>query len=434
MDVQIPGCAAVPWRPGGKKTSMRRLPPLFNELETVSPAVARRLVDPLFDQTASLTIGACVFLFLGVLCHAGTGSRWYLAGAAASAFLGLWRLWEIRRHARDPAPPLLQARRFLLGAWITAAFWGAWSAAVLYEPSHAIVVMISGAVSGSVVGAVIRNSTVRAVAIGQIMLTFVPLAGFCLVSPVLWFNLLAGFIVLNIMGALSLSQVLHRQTLTLLLQDAEKTALLHRLESANQELEDTNQELEVVNRHLETLAATDALTGVANRRAFDLAAAREWRRSARDRAPLSLLLMDIDHFKAFNDFHGHPEGDACLRAVAGAIGSALSRPGDLLARYGGEEFVVILPATRLDGAIRIGEAILATLAARALPHEASAFGHVTLSIGAACLTGDATASVECLTARADAALYAAKRGGRNRLRAAPEEGAGVMADPMMADG
>lgn len=392
----------------------------FSELETLPPAVARRMVDALFGQGGSLVIGACVFLFLGVICHAGTGSRWYLAGAVTAAPLCAWRLWEIRRHAHDSSPPALQAKRFLWNAWATAAHWGAWSAAVLYEPNHAIVVMISGAVSGCVIGAVIRNSTVRFVAAGQIMLTFVPLAGFCLASPVPWFNLMAGFITLNIMGALSLCQVLHRQTLTLLLRDVEKTDLLRRLEGANQELESANQELEVVNQHLETLAATDALTGVANRRAFDLAAAREWRRSAREATPLSLLMMDIDHFKAFNDHHGHPAGDACLRAVAAAIASALNRPGDLLARYGGEEFAVLLPATGLEGAIRIGEAILATLAARALPHEASPFGHVTLSIGAACLMGDPAPSIERLTVRADAALYAAKRGGRDRLRAAPE--------------
>jgi two-component system chemotaxis family response regulator WspR len=184
----------------------------------------------------------------------------------------------------------------------------------------------------------------------------------------------------------------------------------------------------VINRHLETLAAMDALTGVANRRAFDLTSAREWLRAARDGAPMSLLLLDIDHFKAFNDFYGHQAGDACLKAVAAAAASVIRRPADMLARYGGEEFAVILPGIGLEGAVEMAEQIRAAIAHRHFPHDASALGHVTVSIGAACVRPGVGSAVESLTAQADAALYAAKRYGRNRVRA-PE---GVRTEPGVA--
>jgi diguanylate cyclase (GGDEF)-like protein len=222
---------------------------------------------------------------------------------------------------------------------------------------------------------------------------------------------------MHIAAALALARFLHRQALQLLIQDEEKTELVNRLERAKREAEAISQHLEVANRHLETLAATDALTGVANRRVFDLTAALEWRRAIREQTPMSMLLMDVDHFKAYNDFYGHQAGDTCLREVAATIRSSLHRPGDLLARYGGEEFAVVLSNTELDGAARVAGDLLAAIAGRRLLHEASAFGHVTVSIGAACIPPQADAAVEQLTALADAALYAAKRGGRNRVHA-----------------
>jgi two-component system chemotaxis family response regulator WspR len=242
-----------------------------------------------------------------------------------------------------------------------------------------------------------------------------------------WSYRLYGLFIIPFVGnVLAYNGVLHRQMLRLFQQDQEKADLLRRLEAAN-------QELEVINRHLETLVATDSLTGVANRRAFDLASAREWLRASRESMPVSLLLLDIDHFKAFNDFYGHQAGDACLRSVAAAAASAIRRPGDTLARYGGEEFTVILPGSRLDGAVRVAEQILAAIGEKAIPHDASPFGYVTASIGAACLTPSPDSTVESLIARADAALYAAKRGGRNRLHAADCDAPGCLqAEPAPA--
>ena len=173
--------------------------------------------------------------------------------------------------------------------------------------------------------------------------------------------------------------------------------------------------LEVVMTDLAEQAATDPLTGVANRRTFEKSMTMEWRRAMRVGDPLSLLLIDIDDFKAFNDFYGHQAGDNCLRFVASTIAETIRRAHDLVARYGGEEFVVMLPATGLDGAQRTAEMIRAAIAAQAVPHGASTCGKVAISVGVAMSIpmsgGDPVALIEA----ADSALYAAKRQGRNRV-------------------
>jgi two-component system chemotaxis family response regulator WspR len=177
-------------------------------------------------------------------------------------------------------------------------------------------------------------------------------------------------------------------------------------------------ELEAKNAFLERLTAIDGLTGTANRRRFDEALAAEWRRARRDGTELSLVLIDVDFFKMYNDHYGHLEGDDCLRKVASALTAGLHRPGDLVARYGGEEFVVILPGTDVVGAGIVAEALRAAVEALALPHARSAVGGcVTISLGSATLSpkdfddsGDTTALIK----GADRALYQAKRSGRNR--------------------
>lgn len=174
--------------------------------------------------------------------------------------------------------------------------------------------------------------------------------------------------------------------------------------------------------HAESLRArsyVDGLTGIANRRHFDVALDRELRRAQRNGAALSLLLMDIDSFKAYNDHFGHQEGDACLVTVAQALATMLKRPADVAARYGGEEFAAILPDTTLEQARAHANAIRLHLAFLRLPHApAAVHPHVTLSIGAACFDGAAQglpADPAALIEAADKALYAAKRGGRDRV-------------------
>lgn len=173
--------------------------------------------------------------------------------------------------------------------------------------------------------------------------------------------------------------------------------------------------LSALNRRLADLARLDGLTGLTNRRGFDEAIEAEFRRSVRNATPLSLLLIDVDHFKAFNDTYGHPEGDDCLKAVAKVLTAALNRPGDLAARYGGEEFAAILPDTDADGAMRIAESIRTAVRGLDIPHRGSWTATVTVSVGVSAFAGDnAAGSVERLVQEADTALYAAKAAGRDR--------------------
>jgi diguanylate cyclase (GGDEF)-like protein len=351
-------------------------------------------------------------MLLGVIGFVGTGSFWYLAGSLVSGALGAWRLRQTHMYAtsRANATAVTWAKRSIWGGWATAAVWGGWSAVVLFEPEKSIVIMVISAQSGCVIGAAVRNCGVRVVAEGQALITLIPLFVACLLSGNIYLMLYAGFVLIHLYAALALGKTLHRQTLRLLLQDEEKTELVGRLEAAK-------QELEAMNQNLETLAGTDALTGVANRRAFDLAVAREWRRLEREQTSLSLLLLDVDHFKAFNDLNGHQAGDACLRDVAAAIVSALRRPDDLVARYGGEEFAVLLPSTPRCGGIKIAEDIREAISAAAIPHDASHFRRIIASIGVAWTASGQETTAEQLTARADASLYAAKRAGRNCVHA-----------------
>jgi diguanylate cyclase (GGDEF)-like protein len=178
------------------------------------------------------------------------------------------------------------------------------------------------------------------------------------------------------------------------------------------------EKLSELNHQLEALARLDGLTGLMNRRAFDETLEAEVRQSARVGTPLSLLLIDVDHFKAFNDAYGHPAGDECLRTVAGLIARSLRRPMDRCARYGGEEFAAILPQTAADGALTIAEAIGDAVRAAGMPHGGNEAGVVTVSIGTATFPGgNPSATVEDLIAFADAALYEAKAAGRNRVAA-----------------
>ncbi len=167
---------------------------------------------------------------------------------------------------------------------------------------------------------------------------------------------------------------------------------------------------------LRDLSMRDGLTGIFNRRTFDVEIEREWRRATRILRPFSVILIDIDYFKRFNDTYGHPAGDACLKRVADVIESSVNRAGDLTSRYGGEEFVVLLPMTSSADAIRIGEKIRRDVESLAIAHRGSkAASVVTVSIGVGTVLPSRDTSPSAVLRLADQALYAAKRGGRNRV-------------------
>jgi len=168
---------------------------------------------------------------------------------------------------------------------------------------------------------------------------------------------------------------------------------------------------------LKELATKDGLTGLSNRRAFDQMLMSEWARAQRTQKPMALLFVDVDHFKLFNDRHGHQSGDECLRAVATVVSGHAARPLDLASRYGGEEFALILPEMDCDAACAIADEIRTAVMALRIAHGAVGAGdHVTLSVGVAShIPGEADGSPDRLLGAADQALYAAKRLGRNRV-------------------
>ena len=174
------------------------------------------------------------------------------------------------------------------------------------------------------------------------------------------------------------------------------------------------EQLQKVNEELNRLAHIDALTELTNRRGFIMSYGREWGRASREEAPLSVIMIDIDSFKAYNDHYGHLEGDDCLRRVAQAMASCIMRPADFVARYGGEEFIVLLPNTSGEGAMLVAERLRQAVEKETIPHAYSLAGKmVSVSLGVAEKTEGQTA--DGLLEAADKNLYKAKGGGRNQV-------------------
>ena len=183
-------------------------------------------------------------------------------------------------------------------------------------------------------------------------------------------------------------------------------------------VEERTRALEAANRKLEALSNTDALTGIANRRHFDRVLTREWNRGQRAATPLALVMLDVDHFKHYNDRYGHLAGDDCLVALARVLVHAGRRAGDLVSRYGGEEFVVLASGTSGLDALATARFIQSEVWALALPHAETAPGIVTVSLGVASVVPSTQHTPEHLLREADSALYRAKQSGRNCVQSA----------------
>ncbi len=185
---------------------------------------------------------------------------------------------------------------------------------------------------------------------------------------------------------------------------------------------DMRLQLNEANRQLTLMSLKDGLTGLYNRRHFDDVMLKELKVARRIKTPVSLILADIDHFKLYNDFYGHQQGDDCLKAVSKTVQEAIKRPGDLVARYGGEELVIVLPETNIEGAVNVAEQVRQAIVDLAQPHEKSQTAeYVSLSLGVACLEEvgniDVKLTIRQLIEYADEALYKAKNSGRNQVQA-----------------
>jgi two-component system chemotaxis family response regulator WspR len=191
------------------------------------------------------------------------------------------------------------------------------------------------------------------------------------------------------------------------------------MKKLQEQLTENHQQLEESNAILQRLSTLDGLTGIANRRHFDDTLQLQWRSSVRQQTTLSLIMLDIDFFKKYNDGYGHQGGDDCLKEVAQTLAASLQRPCDFIARYGGEEFVAVLPNTDAHGAAQIAEIMRANIQAKNIPHAYSnVASHVSISLGVAAMQAHENATPAELIAKADAALYRAKEAGRNRYMVA----------------
>lgn len=194
-----------------------------------------------------------------------------------------------------------------------------------------------------------------------------------------------------------------------------KVRAMRRLVEMQRALIDVTYQLNAANKELQRLSTTDGLTGIANRRMFDELSIREWRRCERMKRPLSLIMVDVDHFKLFNDKYGHQAGDECLRAVAAQVARVAPRGTDLAARYGGEEFALILGETDADGAKWIANRLCQQVAELNIPHYATESRHVTVSCGVVSVLPEKHMSFDVMLKSADYALYQAKAGGRDQF-------------------
>jgi diguanylate cyclase (GGDEF)-like protein len=184
---------------------------------------------------------------------------------------------------------------------------------------------------------------------------------------------------------------------------------------AMERIAEMRDQLNRLNNELEALSQLDSLTQIYNRRSFNELAMQQWSQTKRQQQPISLLMIDVDHFKLYNDHYGHPAGDACLKKITQAIKSCLHRTTDILGRYGGEEFIVLLPDTDMQGAYCVAQAINGAICQLMIPHTTSLTSiHVTASVGGATCLRAAAHSMDELIKHADRALYKAKRSGRNR--------------------
>jgi diguanylate cyclase (GGDEF)-like protein len=201
---------------------------------------------------------------------------------------------------------------------------------------------------------------------------------------------------------------------------AEQMNLRSQVSAANEALEEKvrlrTTELQAANSQLEILSTTDSLTGLANRRRFERYWIEEWQRALRQATPLAVIMLDVDHFKAYNDHYGHHQGDECLRRIGAVLQTTVRRAGELAARYGGEEFVVVLPGVTRQRAQETAQGILSDIREAHMPHASSPVANVvTVSLGVSVGIPAATDEREFMLKKADSALYAAKNSGRNRM-------------------
>jgi two-component system chemotaxis family response regulator WspR len=386
-----------------------------------APDYGWRLVASIYGSAQAVVEGTMALGVVLAVCAART--RAPVFSSIGLVVLGLFgaRLWDLHmfRRARaaaasnkaaalsesdggncDIGSPEGWASRHAAGAFVTAMLWGCIDLCVLVGFDDPLLQMFTLMVqAGWIASACMRAAASPVTVLGTALLALIPTE----IGVVLAHG---GLVKMIIPIALLQLSALLRTGRSL---GAQLVAMI-----------DSEQRVAEANARLTRLSATDGMTGIANRRAFDAALLAEWSRARREASDISLILLDVDHFKLYNDTYGHLDGDDCLRAIALLMTSALLRPADMVARFGGEEFVALLPGTGEQGARHVAERVREQVCQAALAHAETALGCVSVSIGVASIAPVQSDDPQSLIRLADAALYDAKRSGRNQVRCASE--------------
>ena len=388
-----------------------RLAPILMTRPGLSQAQQWRLVDSLFKQSWSLVEGSLALAIVLAICAFRTGDMMFLApGAGVLILLALrLKLASAYRKQDGSYQPRQWALWFLIGAVPAGLVWGMTSFTVVHwEQDPTLLMIVLMVQAGWAAGLAVRNAVSPATVLYQSSATLLPASIAFLCSHLPFEQAMSFFFVLQIAANASVARYLGNQTLALLTSE-------QALATANDRLSGTCLELEEANARLERLSATDGLTGIGNRRAFDATLQLEWNRAAREASCISLIVLDVDWFKAFNDEYGHPAGDDCLRTIASTLESALRRPPDFAGRFGGEEFVALLPGIDGTGAAEAAERLRGLVSKAELSHFRSPLSVVTVSLGVATAWPHVGGEPQTLIELADRALYRAKQLGRNRI-------------------
>ncbi len=373
-----------------------------------------RLVGSLFRQPRSLAVSGVGTMFAAGICWKYTGSDWYIAWGFTSFLILAFRLALATAFHRNGSRLSAEAWAWLFvaggAATGTLVGLGASLTALLVDNAVAILYMATNVLSFAG-GAAVRNSASPLAAISQTTIALGLTGLACLFSGKPYLLVFAFLILLHLVAQFEIIRSLGRTTGWLITAERRQALL-------NEQLSETCQELEGANFRLSHLSSTDGLTGLLNRRAFDAVMAKQWNSAAQHGLNLAVLMVDVDHFKRLNDEHGHLAGDEALRWLATILRVTLQGPSDIVSRFGGEEFAILLPDTDLAGAVAAAERIRCALAQAELPECIRSSSRLTVSIGASATVPVMGENHLPLVQWADRALYAAKRGGRDRVKTA----------------
>ena len=337
---------------------------------------------------------------------------WFVVILSAS----LYRLHKVKQVLRTSSyldkPHKLGLRQFIIGSSTTAAIWGASFLLFSIYTDEAYSLLMIWIASATAMGGSMSLSPSKYAQKIFVCLIFIPaiimnvLSGneFNVTMGLLCILFLAVLIILGNNFSNLANDSLHLEN--------KNQELLYSLQQKNAHLEQSNQELTKTKEFLTEQTLSDPLTGIANRRSFDNTLIREWNRCLRRQYPISCILIDVDHFKKYNDNYGHQQGDLLLQKISYIISTQATRAEDLVARYGGEEFVVVLSNASHDDAVMLAERTRKAVEELDLGHDSSE--HITISAGVATMTPDNTQDCYDVVHKADEKLYEAKNSGRNR--------------------